>query len=81
MGGIIKGDVSDIVSDGEGMNDIVKDGINVLLYLTELVDDKESLEITNGVGVEWGVNVTNVGVNEILNESTKYCACVREKYN
>ena len=38
--------MSDIVSDGKGMNDIDKDGINVLLYLTELADDKESLEIT-----------------------------------
>ena len=41
--------MSDIVSDGEGMNDIVKDGINVLVIdLTELADDEEteSQEIT-----------------------------------
>ena len=41
--GIIKGgDASDIVSDGEGMNDIDKDGINVLV-ITGLSDNKESL--------------------------------------
>ena len=35
--------MSDTVSDGEGMNDIDKDGINVLVIdLTELADDEET---------------------------------------
>ena len=36
-------DKNGIISDGEGMNDIDKDGINVLVIdLTELTDDEET---------------------------------------